>query len=206
MDTEKLYSPLFCELVDKDNEEYYDGDYWKDPMSQEEAVAYEDEIHIALLKERFTDEEPRGLMEYYHEGNSVDDKVFSLFIDVEERLGKLWGVATIKTSEPLTPEEYDLLKDYISGQYSDGFGEGFEQREIKIDRGDLYVSLWSSGKEFFIDTEREFAQRFGLEPLARTAADKPSVIAQIRDAAKEAKSNPTADKDTPTPKKSGPEL
>jgi hypothetical protein len=53
-------------------------------------------------------------------------------------------------------DELDELIDYISGQYSDGFGEGFEQREIKTDDGDLYVSLWSSDKSFRIMTEDEF--------------------------------------------------
>ena len=31
--------------------------------------------------------------------------------------------------------------------------EGFEQREIKISEGELYVSFWNSGDEFFLVTE-----------------------------------------------------
>ena len=33
------------------------------------------------------------------------------------------------------------------------WGEGFEQRGIKIPEGELYVSFWNSGDEFFLTTE-----------------------------------------------------
>ncbi len=195
---EKLFSPLFCKLRDNDMlDEYDDNYYWADDISQKDAVRYEDEIHEAILKERIHIEEDRGLMAYYREGDSVDEKVKSLFIDVEIHAGKLWGVANIETTAPLTPEEYDLLKDYITGQYSDGFGEGFEQREIKTSDGELYVSLWSSGSDFYIDTEQEFIRRFSIE---KAPEQKPSVLAQIRDAVKDTK--PTPDKE---PKKTEPE-
>ena len=53
-----------------------------------------------------------------------------------------------------------------SGQESDGWGEGFEQREIKIEDGELYVSFWSPDKDFFIKTETELKdqpeQGFGM--------------------------------------------
>jgi len=188
--TEKLYSPLFCQVQDDENKEYYDGDYWSDPMSQQEAVYYEDEIRAALLRERMPDEEPRGLMTYYHEADSVDKKVHSLYVDVEVHDEKLWGVATLELTEPLTPEEFATLKDYLSGQYSDGFGEGFEQRDIKIDRGELNVSLWSYEDEFYIVTERVFRQRLGLEtkqPEAPTPAQaalyEPDVLDDSKTAA-----------------------
>jgi hypothetical protein len=62
---------------------------------------------------------------------------------------------------PLTPNELDILKDYATGQASDGWGEGFEQREIKVEDGDMYFHLWSSEKSWSILTEQE---RFGREP------------------------------------------
>jgi hypothetical protein len=178
--SEKLYSPLFVNKVADDNRDYYNGDYWRDPISQREAVNYADSIQEALLKERDRLEDPRGLMTYYNEDDPVDAKVHSLYVDVEEHCGKLWGVATIELAAALTPEELAVLKDYLSGQYSDGFGEGFEQREIAVSDGELFVGLWESGDKFFIDTSMEFEQRFGFDnPLVDRSAiikdspDKP---------------------------------
>lgn len=53
------------------------------------------------------------------------------------------------------------------GQESDGWGEGFEQREIKTEEGELCVSFWNSDNDFFIKTEQELkqgqTQDFGMQ-------------------------------------------
>ena len=72
-------------------------------------------------------------------------------------------MAECKVVGELLPEEKEALADYISGQASDGWGEGFEQRAIELDEGELYVSLWSSSN-WSIQTEEE---KFSPDSLTR---------------------------------------
>ncbi|MFR8713002.1 hypothetical protein [Anaerotignum lactatifermentans] len=57
----------------------------------------------------------------------------------------------------MTDQEIEILKDYFNGQYSDGWGEGFFQREIETSYGVLYLDFWSD--DFYIETEDELKNR-----------------------------------------------
>ena len=74
---------------------------------------------------------------------------------------KLYGRVDIRLTGPMTEEEEKELRDWICGQNSDGLGEGFEQREIPTGRGDLYVSFWDSGKDYFIKDDAEMDEHLG---------------------------------------------
>lgn len=155
----KLYSPITGHLMEDDQDDfdaaYYD--YEGTPLSPYEMTAFEAVVKEAIEDEKLPEEAERGLMEYYygHEPASVDAKVLSAFVDAEVYENKLWGVLKCTLKEPLTNEEIAALKEYASGQYSDGYGEGFEQRERKTEYGDLYVHFWHSGDDYSILTEQE---------------------------------------------------
>ena len=85
-------------------------------------------------------------------------KVLSTEWDVEEIRGTLYGVIQVDLAARLSLSEEKELKAWISGQNSDGFGEGLEQREFEIDGGEGYVSFWNSGDGYFVKNESEFRQ------------------------------------------------
>ena len=118
---------------------------------------YEDKILEKIRKEQLDEEGERGLAPYLH-NRLLRRKVFSMEPTVESWDGKLWGVLIVKSHGPLSPQELSGLMEEWQGQESDGWGEGFEQRALKTDEGDVCVSFWNSGDDFFIKTEPELKQ------------------------------------------------
>lgn len=110
-------------------------------ISPRELLAYEEEILEAIEKSKLPGEEKRGLMKYYDSCDSLNAKVSKYEFTVEEVKGELMGVAVLTLNDALTDKELELIKSEITGQASDGFGEGFEQRPIKTPDGEIYVLL-----------------------------------------------------------------
>lgn len=148
-----FYCPLVGQLDDGECDEYID-------VGSGFLTAYQDQIEQGIADEQAPE---MGDMAQYMDGNpGVAAKLMSAVWTVEEMDGRLLGRIDCHLKEPLTPEEMADLQDEILGQCSDGLGEGFEQRPIETDEGDLYVSYWNSGDDYFLCTEDELDEH--LEP------------------------------------------
>ena len=156
----KLYMPMTVTCYECND--YGNLENEEVTMDSRKATTYADTIAGAILRERRPEEAERGLMKYYGEHDGVERKVRSVQFVAETRDGKLWGVAECKVIGELTPDELDILKDYVSGQASDGVGECFEQHAIKFGEVEMYAHLWNSNNSWSIQTEQElFSAVFG---------------------------------------------
>ena len=124
------------------------------------------EIQIRALLERVQSPELGVVAQYMADDPAVTAKLISAVWDVEEHRGELYGVVRACLSESFTPEEKAAFKEMITGQNSDGLGESFEQRPIYTRDGELYVSMWHSGEDYFVYDEDEmdvFLQNQGMQ-------------------------------------------
>lgn len=133
------------------DEDGYDSS--EEVLSDVEAAQYRNDILAAIRKEETLEEMERGLMHWYWGDDQVNEKVRAARPTVEVIKGKLVGVCYAALTEGLTDSEEAAFIDYIAGQYSDGWGEGFEQHGIEVKSNDwrnetkeIYVSFWSSDK------------------------------------------------------------
>ena len=134
--TFKLYSPLTAELVCHDPEDW----------CADEVLAFDGRAIVENEAEILAQIEQEGdHLEQYLDTESdsyLAAHVKSIVVSVEKRNGSLCGCATVVVDEDLTKRGWKELKDYLSGQYSDGWGEGFEQRDIQVEGGILNVHFW----------------------------------------------------------------
>lgn len=115
---------------------------------------YMDNINKKIQQSFDYDEQERGLVTWCDD-NDITQKVFSAKPFVEVRDGDLYGCVLLKHFGDLDKADLVSVSDYISGQLSDAWGEGFEQHEISIGDEDIYVSFWNMDDEYFLKPESE---------------------------------------------------
>lgn len=151
--TLKLYSPLTGDFYRNDADEYgWNNEVTDYPtlFSGADMSYYEDSIR------RTAEQYSRDLAAYLSESQNseIKAKVRSAIPSVEIRNGELMGCTTVKLREPLTDTEMKDFQDYLKGQFSDGWGEGFEQREIQTGDGVLYVHFGEEPFDFEVEQVR----------------------------------------------------
>ena len=140
-----FYCPLRVQTEEDDGWNLYDTD----PRI---LIPYGDEIRAALQKETRGED----MAKYYH--GVAADKLTSAQWDVAYAGDDLYGVIHTQFTEPLTEVEQADLSEWVTSQNADGFGEGFEQRPLETEDGNLYVSFWSSDDGYFLFNDDEFEQ------------------------------------------------
>lgn len=143
---ESFYFPLKGML----NEEEYE---FEEPVEMDNSFlqSYQYDIREAVEREQSIGD----MAQLFNRSESVKEKLASAVWSVDEVDGKLYGCVNVRLKEPLTEGETEILKEWISGQNSDGLGEGFEQKAVEIEEGDLYVSFWHSGDDYFVYSQEE---------------------------------------------------
>lgn len=141
---------FFCPLVGNIDEG--DGDMFT--VGDSYLADSADEIADAL--NRYTANDENDMATYYNEDDGVSEKLTSAVWSVELHGDKLFGRIDCSLKEALTAEETEALRDWLTGQCSDGLGEGFEQQPIDTMDGELFVSFWNSGDDYAMMTEDEF--------------------------------------------------
>lgn len=142
--SEIFYFPLAGNLEESDEYEPYEVD-------NSFLRCYEWDIEELIEKELSDMNE--DMKDFFYDDDNAQKKMVTVMWGVEEKNGVLYGKTEIKLREPFTPEEKEKVRDWVSGQNSDGFGEGLEQRPIETEDGDLYVSMWNSDNYFIYDSD-----------------------------------------------------
>ena len=141
---------FFCPLVGNIDEG--DGDMFT--VGDSYLTDSADEISDALKE--YTADDENDMAAYYNEDDGVSEKLTSAVWSVEMHGDRLFGRIDCSLKEALTAEETEALRDWLTGQCSDGLGEGFEQQSIDTMDGELFVSFWNSGDDYAMMTESEF--------------------------------------------------
>ena len=141
-----FFCPLVGNIDEGDGEMFTVGDSYLAGSANE----------IADALREYTANDENDMAAYYNEDDGVSEKLTSAVWSVELHGGRLFGRIDCSLKEPLTTEETERLREWITGQCADGLGEGFEQQPIDTEDGKLYVSFWHSGEDYAMMTEDEF--------------------------------------------------
>ena len=153
--TECFYFPLQGEI-----EEEMD----RNPVDESYILAYKEAIQATIEKEH---RECGDLARFFGKDKDIKENLISAIWCVKEINNELYGCVQTKWNSKPDEQEKEKLKEWIIGQNADGFGEGFEQQAIAVDNGDLYISFWNNGNDYFVFDSNEMQEylsnQFGMQ-------------------------------------------
>ena len=114
------------------------------------------EYAVSDLVDEFQERELGDVADSYIGDAGLRAKLVSAVWSVEDIQGTLYGKTTVRLREELTDTETVELKDWITGQNSDGAFECLDDHPIDAEDGKLAVSLWHGGNDYFVYDRAEF--------------------------------------------------
>lgn len=150
--TEYFYCPLVANVYSRD--EYGNMEDYPDEYDGSYLAPYEERIRDLIRLEDARDED--NLAAYFDGSNGAVGKLKEVHFSTQNVDGVLYGCIRAELTAPFTAEEEAEFKDWLEGQCSDGYGEGLEQRSIRVEDGDMYVSFWHGGDDWFMLNCDEF--------------------------------------------------
>lgn len=126
---------------------------WECPEDTSSLLPFLDEVNELIDK----DIQEVGGLAYYLDDRypEAKEKVRDIRIGVMELEGKVVGLAVVRAIEELSQQGIEEVKNYLTGQYSDGWGEGFEQRPIEEWREEVEYEGYDEADEYYIYTDYE---------------------------------------------------
>ena len=174
----EMLSPVMASFI-PDHSDIVD---WEDadPLEGNELVPYQEAIAEKIDQINrlgSPDDTPCNLMDYFYGSDNVREKVECITMGVKEQDGVLYGCASLKLCKHLTPREYVELEGYLRGQYSDGWGKSLEQREIRVDSGELYLHFYvGAGSEFLIQVKAPENEMQEKQPESKQSRPKLKLL------------------------------
>lgn len=126
---------------------------------------YEDTLHSVELLEYFDDikqlfkqDEYAELAQYLPDDHPLHEVVKEIWVDVKVIKGDLYSWTKVVASRELSEREQECLLDYLTGQFSDGYGEGLEQQEfISLRETETYEEYDEELDEYYEDEYEVYA-------------------------------------------------
>lgn len=125
---------------------------------------YVEDIDSRQLKLEFLDEinelfqrDPSDeLAQYIHENSPIYGVVTEIWVGVKVINDDLYSWTEVTASRELTTVEKKALLDYLTGQFSDGYGEGLEQIDFATYTETEEEELWDEEEEEYYTDEYEY--------------------------------------------------
>ena len=99
------------------------------------------------------------MSQYFYGSETAKAKIVGAEWHFENADGCLFGRVDIFLTEPLNTMETEEVKWWITGQNSDGLGEGFEQQSIRVGYDIIEIGFWNPSDDYRVMTEEEFRNR-----------------------------------------------